>query len=244
MGGADQWGNITAGLELIRRVAGGTDVADDGTRAGGEDLAHGLSYPLFTDPSGAKFGKTADGTAVWLDPARTSPYAFYQYWLASEDADLGGRLRVFTLLGREEIEAIESEHRAAPERRTGQRRLASELTGLVHGADASARAARTSDAAFSGEPLEDPVLLGDLYEALDRFEFDDATLAAGPVPLAVESGLYASNGEARRAIAQGGFSVNGVRIAAPDAELPGPVGGRYLVLRHGKRTIRIGRRRG
>lgn len=249
MGGADQWGNITAGLELIRRVGGGgaaeAGAAEGGATLGaGDDLAHGLSYPLFTDPSGAKFGKTADGTAVWLDPGRTSPYAFYQYWLASEDADLAGRLRVFTLLGRDEIEAIEAAHRDAPERRAGQRRLAAEVTGLVHGADAAARAARTSDAAFSGEPLDDPALLGDLYEALDRFEFDDATLAGGAIALAVASGLYASNGEARRAIAQGGFSVNGVRIAAIEAPLPAPVGGRFLVLRHGKRTIRIGRRRG
>ena len=244
MGGADQWGNITAGLELIRRVAGGGDASPDGAAPGGEELAHGLSYPLFTDPSGAKFGKTADGTAVWLDAARTTPYAFYQYWLASEDDDLAGRLRVFTLLGRDEIEAVEAAHRAAPERRGGQRRLATEVTGLVHGTEAALRASRTSDAAFSGEPLEDPALLADLYEALDRFEFDDAMLAGGPVSLAVGSGLYASNGEARRAIAQGGFSVNGVRIATVDAPLPEPVGGRFLVLRHGKRTVRIGRRRG
>jgi tyrosyl-tRNA synthetase len=233
MGGADQWGNITAGLELIRRVEG----AGEGT-----ELAHGLSYPLFTDPSGAKFGKTAEGTSVWLDPARTSPYAFYQYWLASDDADLAGRLRTFTLFDREEIAALEAEQTGAPERRPGQRALAFDITARVHGRPEARRAVRVSEAAFSAEPLEDPELLEDLYGALDRFDFTPADVEAGALAIGVSSGLYRSNGEARRAIAQGGFSINGHRVAEPEGPVPAPVAGRFLVLRHGRRTIRIGRR--
>jgi tyrosyl-tRNA synthetase len=235
MGGADQWGNITAGLELIRRVEG----------AGvGIEPAHGLSYPLLTDETGGKFGKTAEGTSVWLDPARTSPYAFFQYWVNTPDASVGAFLRLFTLLGREEIVALEAAHAAAPERRAAQRTLALDITTRVHGPDAAGTAVRASEAAFSATPLEDPDLLEALYAELDRFEFAEADLATGALALGVASGLYASNGEARRAIAQGGFSINGQRITAPDAVVPPPIAGRYLVLRHGKRTLRIGRRSG
>jgi tyrosyl-tRNA synthetase len=233
MGGADQWGNITAGLELIRRVEGAGE---------GVELAHGLSYPLFTDPSGAKFGKTAEGTSVWLDRSRTSPYAFYQYWLASDDADLPGRLRVFTLFDRERVAALEAEQSAAPESRPGQRALAYDITARVHGEDEARRAVRVSEAAFSAEPLEDPELLEALYGALDHFDFTERDVAGGALALAVASGLYASNGEARRAISQGGLSINGRRVGASDEAVPEPVAGRFLVLRHGKRTVRIGRR--
>ncbi len=234
MGGADQWGNITAGLELIRRVEGAGE---------GVELAHGLSYPLLTDEGGAKFGKTADGTSVWLDPARTSPYAFYQYWLNTPDATVGRNLRLFTLLSRDEIGALGEEHARAPEHRTAQRALALDVTRRVHGPAEAARAVRVSEVVFSGEPVRDPELLEALYEALDHFEFSPDDLAGGPLALGVASGLYPSKGEARRAIAQGGFSVNGLRIAAPDDPVPAPIGGRYLVLRHGRRTLRIGRRR-
>jgi len=234
MGGADQWGNITAGLELIRRVEG----AGEGT-----ELAHGLSYPLLTDEGGGKFGKTAEGTSVWLDPARTSRFAFYQYWLNAPDSAVGSYLRFFTLLGRAEVEALEAEHGAAPERRTAQRALAFDITTRVHGEAETRLAVRVSEAAFSPEPVADPALLEAMYGALERFEFGDADLDAGALALGVAAGLYASNGEARRAISQGGYSINGRRVAAADAPVPAPVDGRFLVLRHGRRTIRIGRRR-
>src|ERR1035437_973608 len=207
MRGADQWGNITSGLELIRKEFGAGD---------GQDLAYGMSYPLLTNPSGAKFGSTAPGTAVGLDAERTSPYAFYQYWLDADDRDVGKYLRTFTLLDRGRIEELEAEQAAHPEVRTAQRALAFDVTTRVHGEEAARVAIRVGEAAFSREPLRDPALLDE---------------------------LYASNGEARRAISQGGLSINDVRVKAPEDAVPAPIDGRYLVLRAGKKSLRIGRRR-
>jgi tyrosyl-tRNA synthetase len=247
MGGADQWGNITAGLELIRRTegaatgAGGADAGGAGG-AGGEVGAHGLAYPLFTDPSGAKFGKTSEGTSVWLDPARTSPYAFYQYWLATEDADLPGRLRYFTLLPRNEIEALEAAHAASPEARAAQRALALEVTARVHGADAAEQARAASAAAFSREPIRDAAVLSTLFREVDGFTYGDADVAAGLVPLLVATGTFSSNGEARRTIVQGGLTINDQRLASPDAAVPAPIAGEWLVVRIGKKRLRVGRR--
>src|SRR5262249_12354987 len=121
MGGADQWGNITAGLELIRRRAG---MAEDEADRGADEPAQALAYNLLLSPSGAKFGKTEGGTSVWLDPERTSPYAFFQYWLNTDDRDVGTYLRWFTLLGRDEIAALEEALQARPEGRDAQRALA------------------------------------------------------------------------------------------------------------------------
>jgi tyrosyl-tRNA synthetase len=233
MGGADQWGNITAGLELIRRTEGAGE---------GDSPAHGLAYPLFTDPSGAKFGKTAAGTSVWLDPARTSPYAFYQYWLSTEDTDVGGRLRFFTLLPREEIAVLEDEQRAHPESRPAQRALARDITERVHGRAAADEALRVSDIVFSGGTIDDPAVLATLHEALDAFEFRDEDLAGGALALTVRTGTFSSNGDARRVISQGGLSINGDRVASPDAPVPPPIAGEWLVVRVGKRRLRIGRR--
>jgi tyrosyl-tRNA synthetase len=235
MGGADQWGNITAGLELIRRVTGGGE---------GDSPAHGLAYPLFTDPSGAKFGKTSEGTSVWLDPARTSPYAFYQYWLATEDVDVGHRLRFFTLFPREEIEALEAEMASRPEGRPAQRALARDITTRVHGEAAADHAMRVSEVAFSGEPIEDPAVLQTLYEAVDGFDFMAADTDGGALPFAVSTGTFASNGEARRSITQGGLTINGRRITSPGDPLPPPIAGEWLVVRVGKRRLRVGRRKG
>jgi tyrosyl-tRNA synthetase len=234
MGGADQWGNITAGLELIRRVTGGE----------GESPAHGLAYPLFTDPSGAKFGKTSEGTSVWLDPARTSPYAFYQYWLSTEDVDVGHRLRFFTLFSREEIGALEAEVASRPEERAAQRALAQDITSRVHGQAAAEHAARVSEVVFSGGPIEDPAVLETLYEAVDGFDFTTAETGGGALAFAVSSGTFASNGEARRTITQGGLTINGRRIASPDDVVPEPIRGGWLVVRVGKKRLRVGRRTG
>jgi tyrosyl-tRNA synthetase len=234
MGGADQWGNITAGLELIRKEFGAGD---------GQDLAYGMSYPLLTNPSGAKFGKTAAGTAVWLDPEKTSPYAFYQYWLDADDRDVSKYLRTFTLLERGRIEELEAEQVAHPETRTAQRALAFDVTTRVHGEEEAQRAVRVSQAAFSREPLRDPTLLDQLYSSLDHFDFGPEDLEGGALRLATAAGLYASNGEARRAISQGGLSINDERVSSPEDAVPAPIDGRFLVLRAGKKSLRIGRRR-
>jgi tyrosyl-tRNA synthetase len=225
MGGADQWGNITAGLELIRRVSG----------RGGESPAHGLAYPLFTDPSGAKFGKTSEGTSVWLDPARTSPYAFYQYWLATEDADVGHRLRFFTLLSRGEIEALEAEMASRPEGRAAQRALARDITGRVHGEAAAAAAERQSDAVFGGGLLGlDPEAFSSAVLELPQAKLGSEAIGA-VAATAVASGAVSSLGEARRLISQGGLYVNDQRVTDPNGPLPEPLHGRYWIIRTGKK---------
>jgi tyrosyl-tRNA synthetase len=221
MGGADQWGNMTAGLEVIRKEFGAGD---------GQDLGYALSYPLLTNESGTKFGKTAAGTSVWLDPVKTSPYAFYQYWLDADDRDVGKYLRTFTLFDR-------------AERRDAQKAVAYDLTARVHGDSEARQSVRVSGAAFSNEPIRDPELLAGLFEAIDNFEFTTEDLAGGALRLAVVSGLFASNGEARRTIAQGGLSINDERVGAPEDAVPAPIDGRYLVVRMGKKSLRIGRLR-
>ncbi|HEX2754598.1 MAG TPA: tyrosine--tRNA ligase [Candidatus Limnocylindrales bacterium] len=240
MGGADQWGNITAGLELIRRRAGGGDSEAD---RDADEPAHGLAYKLLLSPSGTKFGKTAGGETIWLAPEQTSPYTFYQYWLNVDDRDVGTYLRWFTLLARAEIDELERDLVARPEARAAQRALASDVTERTHGSSARDHAARVSAAAFSGEPIRDPGVLETLHGSIGGFAFSDADVAGGALAIAVASGLYASAGEARRAIAQGGFTIDDERIVAIDAPVPPPVDGEWLVLRAGKRRIAVGRRR-
>jgi tyrosyl-tRNA synthetase len=243
MGGADQWGNITAGLELIRRRAGLGGDADGAAAAGSDDPAHGLAYKLLLSPSGTKFGKTEGGDSVWLDPDRTSPYAFYQYWLNVDDRDVGTYLRWFTLLDRDEIGALEASGVTRPEARVPQRALARDVTERTHGAGAATHAERVSEAAFSREPVRDPAILATLHDAVGGFDFSDADLADGPLAIASASGLFASAGEARRAIAQGGLTIGDERITAIDAPVPAPVDGEWLVVRAGKRRLAVGRRR-
>ena len=238
MGGADQWGNITAGLELIRRRAGLEDDIDRGV----DEPAHALAYKLLLSPSGSKFGKTEGGTSVWLDPQRTSPYAFYQYWLNTDDRDVGTYLRWFTLLSRAAIEALEAATAARPESREAQRALARDITERTHGADAVARAERVSASAFSGEPIRDAEALATLHESVAGFSFSDPDVVAGALAIALSSGLFASAGEARRAISQGGVSINDERVMAPDATVPSPIEGEWLVVRFGKRRLAVGRR--
>ncbi|MFI5258178.1 MAG: tyrosine--tRNA ligase [Candidatus Limnocylindrales bacterium] len=232
MGGADQWGNITAGLELIRKEFGAGD---------GQDLAYGMSYPLLTNESGTKFGKTAAGTSVWLDPAKTSPFAFYQYWLDADDRDVGKYLRTFTLFDRSKVESLEAEQAAHPETRVAQKAVGYDLTVRVHGEEEARKAVRVSEAAFSKDSIRDPEVLATLFEAIDSFEFTADDLAGGALRIAVASGQYSSNGEARRAITQGGLTINDERVAAPEDAVPTPIHDRYLVLRAGKKSLRIGR---
>ena len=234
MGGADQWGNITAGLELIRR----SEARDDG-----DEPAHGLAYRLLLDATGAKFGKTAAGTSVWLDPQRTSPYAFYQYWLDRDDAEAPKLLRFFTLLSHEEILSLEADQALHPDRRPAQRALARDISARVHGEAAAQDAIRLSEAAFSRDPITDPALLAALYDALDGFEYNGSDLTTSVLDFVVTTGVFPSRGEARRAITQGGLSINNERLTTADASVPEPIAGRWLVVRVGRKRLCVGKRR-
>jgi tyrosyl-tRNA synthetase len=234
MGGADQWGNITAGLELIRRLSGGE---------AGTEPAHGLAYKLLLTPSGAKFGKSEVGESVWLDPARTSPYAFYQYWLNADDRDVGTYLRWFTEFSKDQIEALEAEAERAPEGRAAQRALARDITARTHGEAAAVQAIADSEARFAGDSITDPAVLRSLFEGSGGFTFTAEALAAGTAVLLAEAGVFASRGEARRTIAGGGVTVNGTRVTDP-AFVPEPISGEWLDVRIGKRRREIGRKVG
>jgi tyrosyl-tRNA synthetase len=235
MGGADQWGNITAGLELIRRTSGvGEDAPDQ--------PAHGLAYKLLLSPSGTKFGKSESGESVWLDAGRTTPFAFYQYWLNADDRDVGTYLRWFTEFDRERIQALDAEVASRPEGRAAQRALARDITARTHGETAAAQAEADSAAMFSGASIEDPAVLRSLYESTGGFTFTSEALAGGIAGLLADSGVLASRGEARRLVAGGGLTVNGNRIADP-ALVPEPLAGEWLDVRIGKRRREIGRLR-
>ncbi len=226
IGGSDQWGNIIAGVRLVRQKLGAA--------------VHALTVPLVTAADGTKFGKSTGGGSLWLDPQMTSPYAWYQYFVNTADADVIRYLRWFTFLSADELAELDQATRERPQQRAAQRRLAHELTVLVHGEAATEAVEHASRALFGqGE--------------LDRL--DEATLAAalreasvaelkpgspdGIVDLLVASGLSASKGAARRTIGEGGVSVNNVRIDSEDWT-PQPsdfLHGRWLVLRRGKRNI-------
>lgn len=228
IGGSDQWGNITAGLELIRRVEGKT--------------AHALTMPLVTTASGSKFGKTEAG-AVWLDPERTSPYRFYQYWINVDDRDAGRYLRLFTLLPQEEIEAIDRLLSSAPERRAAQQRLARDVTARVHGEDAARVAEEVSRVLFG---KADPESLTETVLAALSAEvpFAESRETPGLLDALVTLRLAASKGAGRRLVEQGGVYVNGKR-ASGDTDLSSvkPLAGRYHLLRKGAREyglVRVG----
>jgi len=220
MGGSDQWGNITAGMELIRRVEGKT--------------AHALTLPLVTTASGSKFGKTEAG-AVWLDPARTSPYKFYQYWINVDDRDAGKYLRLFTLMSQGEIEELEKSIATAPEKREAQQALARDVTARVHDADAARVAEEVSRVLFGkADPstLTEPVL-----RALsDEVPFAEMNETPGLLDALVTLKLAASKGAARRVVEQGGVYLNGQRAAVSTtlAETQ-PLAGGYHLLRKGAR---------
>jgi tyrosyl-tRNA synthetase len=236
MGGADQWGNITAGLELIRRAEEAVE--------GDEAHAFALCSPLLTTPDGQKMGKTQSG-AVFLDPTLTRPFDFYQYLVNQPDEIVGRLLRWLTLLDEEAIAELEDRQAAQPETRPGQHAFAHDLTARVHGRDEADRQARVAEAAFGGGAIEDPVVLADLYQELGGFAMPmpsdgSAVTAAGA---AVASGLFASNSEVRRAISQGGLTINGRRVVAPD-EAVEAITDRWFVVRSGKRRLAVGRLEG
>jgi tyrosyl-tRNA synthetase len=224
-GGSDQWGNLTGGVDLIRRAEGGT--------------AHALTTPLVTRADGTKFGKTAGGETYWLDAELTTPYAFYQFWLNADDRDVVRFLKFFSFRTREEIEELEKATSDRPAARAAQRALAEELTTLVHGAEETSRVMAASRALFGqGE-------LGELDERTleSALASVPSTAATAPLPpvvdLLVETGLVSSKSEARRTITQGGAYLNNAKVtdetAAPEeSDL---LHGRFLVLRRGKRNV-------
>ncbi|MBV9880227.1 MAG: tyrosine--tRNA ligase [Gemmatirosa sp.] len=230
LGGSDQWGNMTAGADLIRRMDGAS--------------AHAFTLPLLTTAAGTKFGKTAEG-AVWLDPARTSPYAFYQFWINTDDRDVGRLLRFFTLLSREEIEALDAETAAHPERRAAQQALAVDVTTRVHGAEATRAAQEVSALLFAkGDPRQlSPAALDALAKEVPFVQLpapaDGAALDA--IDAFVAAGLVPSKGAARRLLEQGGLTISGRRLAAGDREVqPGDfLGGPDLLLRKGARDYAL-----
>ncbi len=232
MGGADQWGNITAGLELIRRVVEREE--------GDEPPAFAMCSPLLLTRDGRKMGKSEKG-AVFLNPDMTSPYDFYQYWLNDDDALISQHLRWLTLKPADEIYEIEEQHGKSPEKRPGQRALAYDLTTHVHGKEEADRQVRVADSAFSGAPITDPDVLDVLYGAIDHYDFN-ADDAADPLTLAVASGLVTSRSEGRRLVQQGGLSINGQRIGDEKTPIPDVIDGRYLVLRAGKKRLLIARK--
>ena len=233
MGGADQWGNITAGLELIRRAEG---PSEDGERG------FGLAFPLLTDARGQKFGKT-QGASLYLSTEHTSPYAFYQYWINTDDRDVGTHLRALTLLPDEEIAALEREQGMHPEARPGQRALAAWLTARVHGDEVARRQAELSEAVFGGELATlPPAQLAELHRELEPWTWPASEPPPTVLDLALASGAYASRGEARRGIQQGGLTVNDVRTTDPGVAPPQAIGGEFYVVRVGKKRTLIGRR--
>ncbi|MEO5826941.1 MAG: tyrosine--tRNA ligase [Gemmatimonadales bacterium] len=233
MGGSDQWGNITAGIELAARR--------DGRKL------HGLVVPLLTTARGTKFGKSEQGN-IWLDPDRTSPYAFHQFWLHADDADVRRLLAFFTFLDLDEIDRVMAEHEADPGQRAAQRRLADDVTGRVHGADAVGRVRAAAEILFGGGDLRgaDEGVVSMMVAEVPAVTVPSGSLEAG-IPIVdalVLTGLAASKGDARRGLDGGGFSVNGVTVE-PSAVVATSdlLAGSVVLLRKGKRNwaaLRVG----
>jgi len=226
MGGSDQWGNITAGADLVSKKEGKS--------------AHGLTFPLLTTAAGTKFGKT-EGGAVWLDPARTSPYKFFQFWLNTDDRDVERLLRFFTFLSMDEIRALMDEQARDPGKRPAQRRLAEDVTTRVHGADAVRSVVAASRLLFGGTDLRaaGPDVLQVLSQELPVVRLPRGEAESLPVVDAlVRSGLATSKGDARRGIQGKGFLVNGEPVAAAERTLGAAdlLHGAYVLLQKGKRN--------
>jgi len=231
VGGSDQWGNISLGVDLVRRKLG--------------RHAHALTWPLLTRPDGTKYGKSAAGEQMWLGAHRMSPYRFYQSWIQADDADVRKLLLQLTFLSVAEVEDVATAHDAAPHTRIGQKRLAVELTALVHGSEAAAAAEAASDVLFGGGSVAgaDAATLEVLAGEIPTAEIASSRLAEGvaAVELAAEVGLASSRSDARKLADQGGLSVNGeaaggIERVVTDADL---LHGRYVVLRKGKRHYQM-----
>lgn len=230
-GGSDQWGNITSGVDLIRRMTG--------------ERAYGAVFPLITTASGAKFGKTEAG-AVWLDPERTSAYRFYQFWVNTDDADLARYLRFFSLRSRSEVEGLETSLRERPQEREAHEALAAEMTERVHGASGLERARAATRVLFGGDAISDLSgdEIADIFADVPSSEVPRDTLAGegvSMVNLLAELAIVSSRGEARRGMEQGGIYLNNHRITDPTARvtLGDAIAGRFLVFRRGKRRYHL-----
>jgi tyrosyl-tRNA synthetase len=230
MGGSDQWGNITTGTELIRRKAGGE--------------AFAFTCPLITKADGGKFGKTEKGN-VWLDPQKTSPYQFYQFWLNAADEDAEKWIRIFTLLPKATIEILIHDHRKDPGSRLLQKSLAKEVTAFVHGQSEYEAAVVTTEKLFSGNVAENILELNEsqLLESMEgvpRFNIEKSTFTAGMdiVSFLAESGIFPSKGEARKTIQGGGLSINKEKISDPASQLTlkNLLTGKYVLVQKGKKN--------
>jgi tyrosyl-tRNA synthetase len=231
MGGSDQWGNIVTGTEFIRRKDAGE--------------AYALTTQLIKKADGTKFGKTESG-AVWLDPARTSPYQFYQFWLNTTDVDAKAYIRIFTLLDREVIEAMEAEHDAAPHLRVLQKALAKDITIRVHGEAEYEKAIKSSEFLFGNTGIEflnelnDAEVIG-LFEGVPNFTIALSDLQAGINAtdlLAANTAVFASKGEAKKMIQGGGVAINKTKIESPESiyNTDALIGGKFLVAQKGKKN--------
>ncbi len=232
MGGSDQWGNIVTGNELIRRVDGGE--------------AFALTWPLITKSDGGKFGKTEEGN-VWLDPARTSPYKFYQFWLNVSDEDAEKYLKIFTMLNQAEVEGLIKEHGEAPHLRVMQNKLAEEVTVMVHSRDEYEIAVEASMILFgkgtteSLKKIREDVFLA-VFEGVPQFEVLSSEVDLDVLELlALETGVFDSKGEARRMIAGGGVSINKQKITGPDQRITKDdfIKGKYLLVQKGKKNYTL-----
>ena len=228
-GGSDQWGNLTSGTELVRKVEGAH--------------VHALGTPLITNADGTKFGKS-EGNAIWLDAAMCSPYAFYQFWLNTADADVVDRLKVFTFLTRAEIEEYARKVAEEPFRREAQKRLAWEVTSLAHGEEATRKVIDASAAVFGGGDLAEvdgevlAAVLAELPQA-DRTQWSGEGDGVSAIELLVSTGLVSSKSEARRTIKEGGASVNNVKVQDPEQVYTreDALAGRHLLVRRGKKNM-------
>lgn len=220
-GGSDQWGNLTSGTDLIHRVEG-TSV-------------HAFGTPLITNSDGTKFGKS-EGNAIWLDAEMCSPYAMYQFWLNTDDRDVIDRLKVFTFLGREEIAEYARLVEEEPFRRAAQKRLALEVTATVHGLETTEKAIAASEALFGKGELA-ALDAATLASALGELPHANVASGTSVIDALVATGLVKSVSEARRAIAQGGVTINGEKVAGDEAQVEGALPGGVAVLRRGKKAL-------
>jgi tyrosyl-tRNA synthetase len=230
MGGSDQWGNITTGTELIRRKASGE--------------AFAFTCPLITKADGGKFGKTEKGN-VWLDPEKTSPYQFYQFWLNAADSDAEKWIKIFTFLDRETIDSLVAQHRQDPGARILQKALAKEITSFVHGQSEYEAAVQTTEKLFTGDAVENIRSLSEkeLLESMDgvpRFPFATEKLSAGvdAVSFLAETGIFPSKGEARKTIQGGGVSINREKVQDPATTVDTArlLAGKYILVQKGKKN--------
>jgi tyrosyl-tRNA synthetase len=232
LGGSDQWGNITTGTELIRRIAGGDD-------------AFALTCPLITKADGGKFGKTESGN-VWLDPARTTPYQFYQFWLNVSDADAEKYIKIFTILDKEEVEALVEQQKQDPGQRPLQKRLAKEITTMVHSAEDYEMAVEASQILFSNKATDalhkiDEATLLAVFDGVPQFEISRQLLKDG-VKLADlltdNAAVFPSKGELRKLAQGGGFSINKEKVADPYTEASEEMllNNKYILVQKGKKN--------